>query len=174
MREYGKPTIAPLRVDGPAARADQFFVEQPNQGREGELHSILARVRHFASRRNEVAHGIVFNIQRLTVFTLNFERTAKRKPQYALIPPYYAFKQHGEDGLPVYAYTRPVLDSMLPAMAQPYKKLDAFRRLVLAEMQSRSTPSRASKSLAMRCFKVLLESREAPTTSQTLNPACTK
>jgi hypothetical protein len=132
MREYGKPTIARLRLDGLSKAADKFFVNRPSQDHEGQFQSIARRLHHFASRRNEVAHGIVFNVERIKAFTQNFVREARNKPQYLLIAPYYQIKQHSPNGLPAYGYTSRTLEAMIPAMAEPFRAVYQFRRDLLA------------------------------------------
>lgn len=132
MREYGKPTIARLRLEGLSKAANSFFVKRPSQEREGRFLSIVKHLGHFASRRNEVAHGIVFDVQRIKAFTEKFVREARNKPQYLLIAPYHQLKQHGLDGLPAHGYTSLTLEAMIPAMAEPFRALDQFRRDLLA------------------------------------------
>lgn len=159
MREYGKPTIARLRLDGLTEAAAKFFIKRSSQEREGELQSIIMRLRHFASRRNEVAHGIVLNIQNIAVFTDNFVPEARGKKQYALIAPYYQIKQHGPDGLPAYAYTRPVLASMIPAMVEPMARLVRFRRALVPRASARSAPSPPSAAINKKKRQSALQKR---------------
>jgi len=143
MRDYGKPTIARLRLDGLSEMADKFFIKRPSQDDEGEFLSILTSLRHFATRRNEVAHGIVFDTQPITVFSQNFAPEVRGKPQYALIAPYYQIKQHDDEGMPAYAYTSRTLGELIPAMAQPFLRLERFRRYLLGEKSS-TAPSKPS------------------------------
>jgi hypothetical protein len=145
LRDYGKPTIARLRVDGLWDVAEKFFVKSPSQEREAQLATLLARVRHFVSRRNEVAHGIVFDIRPIAAFSRHLASKA-RKPQYALIAPYYQIKQHGADGLPVYAYTRQTLEAMIPALAVPYQELQRFRLELLARDKSKAAQQKPSRA----------------------------
>ncbi|MET0528535.1 MAG: hypothetical protein ABW003_09360 [Microvirga sp.] len=144
MREYGENTIARLRLDALSRKADEFFIRKPSQEREGKFASIICQLRFFASRRNEVAHGIVFDVQKIKAFTEHFHRSVRGKPQYALIAPYHQLKQHAPDGLPAYAYTSLILEAMIPAMAKPFAQLDRFRRSLLAREKSPSVLSRPS------------------------------
>jgi hypothetical protein len=146
MRDYGKPTVARMRLDGLREIADKFFVKSPSQDREGRFHALLARLQHFATRRNEVAHGIVFNVQNVAAFTRNFAKDALGKPQFLLIAPYYQIKQHDSSGLPAFGYTARTLEAMVPAMGRPYADAHNFREAMLALSQSKATPSPPSPS----------------------------
>lgn len=148
MRDYGKPTVARLRLDGIREKAESYFIKSPSQNREGDFYSILRRLQYFATRRNEVAHGIVFDVCNITAFTQHFVKEARGKPQFLLIAPYYQIKQHDPSGLPAYGYTAQTLEAMVPAMAEPYRELDQFRRLLLGCGQSRKVPR--SPSLLQR------------------------
>jgi hypothetical protein len=150
MRDYGKPTIARLRLDGLWEAAERFFVKSPSQEREARLATILARVRHFVSRRNEVAHGIVYNIEPIAAFSQHLAQDARGKPQYALIAPYYQIKQHASDGMPAYAYTRQMLEALIPAMAGPFHEIERFRLDLLAPDKSRVVPKKPSPAKARK------------------------
>jgi len=141
MREYGKPTIARLRLDGLSQAADKFFIRKPSQEIEGEFHGILTRLREVALRRNEVAHGIVFDVQRITALRQKFRPEFRGRPQHVLIAPYYAFKQHDTDGLPAYGYTSPTLHLLMLVMAESHQLIGQFRRKLLASEKSRRSKS---------------------------------
>jgi hypothetical protein len=131
MRQYGIPTVSSFRLEGLAKVAEAYFVKAPSQRVEGEFIRLLGLTRKLLSRRNEVAHGVIFDISPITAFNEHFEPKAKGKKQHAIISPYYAFKQHNAEGLPAYAYTSPTLYALMAKMGEVHRQWDEFRaRLV--------------------------------------------
>ena len=53
--------------------------------------------------------------------------------QYGLIPPYHTLKKHGEDGIPLYAYTSTQLLKFEESMSWVEIELANFRRQILPE-----------------------------------------
>jgi hypothetical protein len=131
MRNYGRTTIARYRLDGLVAAADRFFVTTPIQELEGTFHELMIPLRALASRRNEVAHAIVMDISKIQVFLAHLALDALGRAQYAAIAPYYQLKQHAQDGLPAYAYTRTNMYLLQLKMAEIYRRADALRRSLL-------------------------------------------
>jgi len=140
MRDYGKHTVAHFRLSNLSEMADRYFIKRPCQGCEGKLLSILAKLRNFASRRNEVAHGIVFDVQKIVAFTENFVPAARGRPQFLLIAPFYQLKQHAPDGLPAYGYTSQTLQAMIPAMLDSFGEVHEFRVDLLATDKPKEGP----------------------------------
>lgn len=131
MREYGKKAVPRFRLDALATSAETHFQRNPNQEREGEFNCLIGRLLRLLDRRNEVAHGIVFNVERVSVYTKNFAPEFLGKPQYLLIAPYYAFKQHDPDGLPAYGYKQDTLIALFAAMAKTLSEISGFRASLL-------------------------------------------
>lgn len=84
-------------------RSPRSFRSSTVAEREGQFNAILVELRHLATQRNEVAHGIVQNVQHISAFTRHFVKDALGKPQYLLKAPYYQLKQHASDDLPAFA-----------------------------------------------------------------------
>jgi hypothetical protein len=97
MREYGTPTIFRERSVQLESKANTFFVPHPNQDLEGRLQCLLRRIRGYADRRNEVAHGVVSEIL--------YSDNSLPSYGYALIPAPYQNKKLDDTHLPMYAYT---------------------------------------------------------------------
>jgi hypothetical protein len=93
---------------------------------------MIDRLLKLVLRRNEVAHGIAFNIERITAFANHLAPDARGKQQYAVIAPYHCLKQHNQDGLPAFAYTRDTLEILVATMATVYAEIDRFRKSILA------------------------------------------
>ena len=75
------------------------------QRREGQFDYLLESAKGFADSRNEIAHGIVFRIDQITLFREHLKPNLLKREHYALIPPLYAARPHKKSGLPGYAYT---------------------------------------------------------------------
>lgn len=105
MRAYGKGRIFRERSEILAQAAKTYFISNPDQELEGQLYSLTQRAEGFSDRRNEIAHGIVFQLQRLTFFRESMDVSVRGKFQYGLIPPYHTLRKHAADGSPLYAYT---------------------------------------------------------------------
>jgi len=80
--------------------ATKYFVSHPNQEREGEFEHVLDDIRQLASRRNDIAHGVV-------KLWWNHEETfsqAVDRNEYMLIPSIYSDKKFGDDREPKYLF----------------------------------------------------------------------
>lgn len=58
-RAYGAVTIWNIRRDMLRAAADAYFLEFPNQPLAREIDETIKLIDNYASRRNDIAHGIV-------------------------------------------------------------------------------------------------------------------
>ncbi len=105
MNEYGKGTIFRNRIEILKIKADEFFVKSPNQNRECEFHSLTIQAEGYAGRRNDIAHGMLFQIDQLTYFRDRIKANLLKRTHYAIIPPLHAFRATSADGFPSYAYT---------------------------------------------------------------------
>lgn len=112
MQEYGKGRIFPERLNLLTEAAEPHFRRNPCQNREANFEQLLNEARLFAGRRNEVAHGIVFRIDEITLFKEQLKPQTLGREHYALIPPLYAFKPHRATGLPEYSYTSVSLERL--------------------------------------------------------------
>ncbi len=103
MRAYGAGRIFRERSKILAEAARDYFIRNPDQELEGQLHALTIRAEGFSDRRNEIAHGIVFQLQRLSFFREQMDPSVRGKFQWGLIPPYHTSQKHAADGslLPV-------------------------------------------------------------------------
>lgn len=105
MRLYGVQRVFPGRLDTLSKAAKEYIIRHPNQANEGTFDKLLEEVRGYVDRRNEVAHGVVMDITRITFFSRYLKNKSQTPPQHAAVAPYHAKHKHGSDGLPRYAYT---------------------------------------------------------------------
>lgn len=89
--------------------AEIAFISRPNQQLEGSFEKLALNAEGFSARRNEIAHGIVYQIDQISFFRELLDNGTQHLRHFALIPPYYLGRKHNQ-GLPAYAYT---LKSML-------------------------------------------------------------
>jgi hypothetical protein len=130
MRGYAR-NIFSTRLDALIDQASQYFTRRPSQQMEGAFRDLCSLLRRLAQRRNEIAHGFVFNIEPVAAFNIRFVPQARGKPQYAVIAPYYSLKQHDPDGLPAYAYNRAAMEDLIGTMATLFFAIQAFRKSCL-------------------------------------------
>jgi hypothetical protein len=138
MREYGTGRIFRDRADALGRKADQFFMQHPDQGREGEFSELLSRARLFANRRNDIAHGILFTISRITFFRDKLKPNLLHREHYAIIPPLYAMRHHDQQGLPEFAYTSVEMRRIGTRIWRLQKEVERYRlRATGAEQPSK-------------------------------------
>jgi hypothetical protein len=80
--------------------ATKYFVSHPNQEREGEFKQVLDGIRQLASRRNDIAHGVVtlwWNCKE------TFSQAVDRN-EFMLVPSTYSDKKFGNDREPKYLF----------------------------------------------------------------------
>ena len=63
IREYGAGTIFRQRIEALTRKAEAYFIKHSHHGRESEFAELLHGLSLFVERRNDVAHGIVGQIQ---------------------------------------------------------------------------------------------------------------
>jgi len=124
MRAYGKGDTFLRRKTILKESAEAQFRTNPNQKREGEFDNLLTEASGYADRRNEIAHGMVFRIDEITLFRKHLKPQLLKREHYALIAPLYASKAHLPSGLPAYAYTSNTMDRL----AQRIMKLQTRAR----------------------------------------------
>jgi hypothetical protein len=94
MRAYGKGDTFLRRKTILKESAEAQFRTNPNQKREGEFDNLLTEASGYADRRNEIAHGMVFRIDEITLFRKHLKPQLLKREHYALIAPLYASKAH--------------------------------------------------------------------------------
>jgi len=101
IREYGKGTIFKERLRGLREHANKYFIAHPDQELEAEFDCICVIAESYASRRNEVAHGVSFPTRMLPFFQ---DKKAKRD-RWAITPTYFALRSYDQAGYARYGYT---------------------------------------------------------------------
>ncbi len=125
-QDYGKGRIFRERLAIVQASAASLFRVRPCQTVEGNFQHLILQVEGFSNRRNDIAHGIVFQIDNITFFSEKLLANARGKRQSACIPPYYALRKHA-DGFPSYAYTYQLLMDLQRKLQLLNIKLRYFR-----------------------------------------------
>jgi len=82
------------------AASEGYFHEHPNEKFLNDFKEILKAAKNFASRRNDIAHGVV------DYFSITME-TDLRQPGggFAMFPSYASFKDRSIENRPDYCYT---------------------------------------------------------------------
>jgi hypothetical protein len=125
MREYGAGRILPERVNILRKAAEEWFVKNQNQKREGTFDRLTQEVLGFSDRRNEIAHGTVDRVSALTFFR---ERTSRADylVQWAVVPAYQISKRYNFGGVPKYMYGTPEMKLLLERLIILYVALGDF------------------------------------------------
>jgi hypothetical protein len=80
--------------------ATKYFVSHPSQEKEGEFEQVLDDIRRLASRRNDIAHGVV-------KLWWNHKETSSQaidRNEYMLVPSTYSDKKFSNDREPSYLF----------------------------------------------------------------------
>ena len=112
VKRYGKGRIFVERLDILNKAAASYFVSNTNQQTEAAYDDLANEASGFSVRRNEIAHGIVMDVARITIFQQKMPLLDPSKKHIVLIPPYYAMRFHGSDGFPLYAYNSTQLETL--------------------------------------------------------------
>jgi hypothetical protein len=127
VHEYGAGRIFRERLTILRKGSERYFTQAPHQDHEGTFDAMCAILEAFADRRNEVAHGFVFEVNRLPLFTGRWG--AMTTPQFALIPPYHTVRAL-VDGAPGYAYTSVELLELESRLDWALAEVEMFKRWV--------------------------------------------
>jgi hypothetical protein len=124
---YGAGRIFRDRLTTLRKGAERYFTQAPHQGHEGTFDAMCSALEKFADRRNEVAHGVVFEASKLEPFSTRFAPVTL--PQFALIPPYHAVRSlvNGNAG---YAYTSVELLELTDRLEWALAEVEMFRKWV--------------------------------------------
>lgn len=127
MRHYGQRNF-PSRRETLSLKAEEYFTQHCNQDREGEFDRLLEEVENYYARRNEVAHGIVMQLTRLTYYRNYLASKELDPPQFGVVPPYHMERGHGADGMPLYAYTSISMGVLLTRLLELWDRLKDYRK----------------------------------------------
>jgi Holliday junction resolvase-like predicted endonuclease len=98
--EYARVAVSRERARAIEAAAAAYFVRHPNQELDAEFEAMICDARKLATRRNDIAHGVVdlaWGIAGQTHLGDALERD-----EYMLIPGEYVAKLYGPDRKPAY------------------------------------------------------------------------
>lgn len=112
LRLYGNGRIFRDRVSALGEVANRYFIKLPSQSREGEFKRIIDLAVRFSDRRNEVAHGMVLDVARITYFRRKMPLIDMQANHHVLVPPWHTLRQHNSEGFPSYAFNKLQLDDL--------------------------------------------------------------
>lgn len=127
MREYGTGKIFRDRIAILERKAEQFFIKAPNQADEGELNRLVDHAVKYSSRRNDIAHGIVMNVQNIQFFQSAMPLLDLNNVGYVLVPPWHSLRQHRPNGEPFYALNKVQLDLFAVRFHDLERQVEKFR-----------------------------------------------
>jgi hypothetical protein len=130
LTAYGKGRIFRDRITELRKAGEAYFRSEPHQTHEGTFDAICAAAEGFAGRRNEVAHGVVFFVNNLPGIRKRFDLRDDRK-QFLLIPPLFAHRNHGPDGLPSWGYAFEELWELMARMLDLSTTTTDYHRCLL-------------------------------------------
>ena len=127
LRSYGEPLIYSHRMQALSRAVDAYFTKKPCQELEGEMAYIRTACDGFASIRNDIVHGIVFDCGRVEHLR-NVLNLTNRQPQFLLIPPMQTMKRYsGNDaGVPSYAYDSRMIGVVFSGLHTLQLRIDSF------------------------------------------------
>jgi hypothetical protein len=129
MQEYGRGNIFRERLSILERAADAWFVRNCHQEIEGEFQQIVSTARWMADRRNEIAHGLVMDVQSFTYFRVNLILASPNNTQFLLIPPFYHVRKHDSvTGMPSFAFSNIELDMLFDRFLEFELVIDQFKR----------------------------------------------
>ncbi|MER9266608.1 hypothetical protein NKI63_18870 [Mesorhizobium sp. M0410] len=127
MQEYGgSGNIFRDRIGNLANVAVSYFRRDPHQDHEGALDGLITACKGFADRRNEVAHGMVMDVQTFLFWQDKMKAAAPNVPQLLVVPPYYHVRKHDSLGLPGFGYSSFELSTITNRLLDLSRAIDAF------------------------------------------------
>ena len=131
-REYGKGAIFANRAIIIEEAAEKWLCDQTL---ESEFDRLLCVARHFAGRRNEVAHGVVRPIQWVMPIYQPYHRL-----QYCLVPPYHTYRKYDLHNRPEYIYISETLSDLAQIIRVLANEILQFRIRRLLSMPLSKRP----------------------------------
>jgi hypothetical protein len=128
MRDYGAGRIFRERAERLNAAAEKFFISQPSQEVERQFFDLLLQTKGYAERRNDIAHGMVFQIDHISHFRRRMKIKHLGQDHFAVIPPLYANRFHNEAGLPSFAYTSVEMSRLISRFSRIRSHAKEFRK----------------------------------------------
>lgn len=131
FRDYGgNRRIFRERLAGLEAVATRYFVRRCSQAMEARFADLTRRAAGFSERRNEIAHGIVMEVSKITYFAERLTLAPAGDPQHLLVPPYHVLRQHDGFGLPAFAYNSGQIRQLASRLLTLSDDICAFRQML--------------------------------------------
>jgi hypothetical protein len=133
IRAYGKGRIFSDRLSSLRKAANEWFTKSAHQGLEGDFDKICLYVEGFSTRRNEIAHAVVFPTDFLSFFLDSRNGQTPKVRRWAVIPPYYLGRKHQETtNVPSFVYSTPQLRLLTSRFIRLARMIDAFLRALFS------------------------------------------
>ena len=125
IKEYGEPGIFRERATRLERRFESYRVRRSAQALEGDFRVLFRRTLGWSGRRNDVAHGIVEQAQKLARYRNLYEREGKIR--YVLIPSYYMHRKRDASYRPTYCYSSQELHDFAAQIFELSTGLEEFQ-----------------------------------------------
>jgi hypothetical protein len=136
LDSYGDGTMFRSRVTALKAAAAKRFISKPCQHTEGTFEMTMEFVEGFSQRRNDVAHGMVLDVTKISFFRFRLPVAHRSLKNFLLIPPLYWLDRHDEIGRPEYAYSSKELLQIANSLHRLRGHIRALRFHLLGSAQS--------------------------------------
>lgn len=114
-------------MEAMAAASARHFIAHPNQAAEGDFDVLMREAVAASARRNDIAHGIVMQVNDIGHFRNQIPVNLLRREHHALIPPLYLLRKH-VDGLPTFAYRSADMETIFIRLYELAEKIKAYRK----------------------------------------------
>ena len=127
VRDYGTSPMFADRVAKLEKAKQRFFGRNPNRELDAEFCEMLERIRQYADRRHDVAHGIVRPI--IWAFGSAASSATGDLPfHYCVVAPDYKENRFDENHQPIYAYTWPEMMQIQGALHGAAHEVMRYKR----------------------------------------------
>lgn len=126
LQFYGTGRILQNRLDWVRIAADHHFMTSPNQNHEGDFDLLMEDLSSAADRRNEVAHGVVYEISTSKNLTKHMDPIPDGQDAHVLMPPFYSFRRF-EGDTPTFMYARSDLKKLSVQILNLQMRIRPFR-----------------------------------------------
>jgi hypothetical protein len=128
VQDYGADALFADRVSKLVKAKERFFARNSNQSLDAEFCELLERIRKYADRRHDVAHGIV----RPIIWAFGSAQAASAASDlpfhYCVVAPDYKENRFDEHHLPIYAYTWPEMMQIQGALHGAAHEVMRYKR----------------------------------------------
>lgn len=132
MQRYGEERIFLNRFTQLKAEAYKLFCKRHNQEIEGDFDTISAVVEGYSGRRNDVAHGIVQNVNYYAFFTDKAGPLVPFTNYWLILPALYKWPGNSLQASPPFAYNSVMLEDLVRSLSEVYAGLTDLREKLRA------------------------------------------